>query len=474
MPYTMENIPEQIKGLPKHAQEIWIAVYNSAHKQYDGDEEKANATAWAAVKTKYKKEGDKWVPKKNFMEGKTMPGSKGFNNWIEIFKGGKQIDSEGREHNGDELIKKAVETFDPAYHEPPVVIGHPKENAPAFGWVEALKEEGGKLYAKFKDAVPEFVDMVKRGLFKKRSAQFYKDGRLRHVGFLGAMPPAVKGLANIEFKEEESITFEFSDPEMGAVARMFSRIRDFIIEKFDLETADKVVPDYEIDYLKEKAIKEEPTAAAYQEGSEKNNPEKKGGKSMSFKEKLKGIIGKAVDELPEDGLPPEEKKFSEDEVKKREDDAAKKEREKVESKFAEKEKEKRIETKKKEAYDFVEAKMKEGKLIPTWKELGLVPFMQNLDTETEITFSEDKKVSAYEWFKSFLEGLPKVINFEEIATKAGDPGDTDNPGIQLTAFAEKKMKENDKLSFKEAFEMVQVEHPDLAKQYLEELRSGNK
>jgi len=63
MPYTKDNPPARIKKLPKHAQEIWISAYNNAIKQYNGDEGKANATAWAAVGDKYKKVGDKWVKK---------------------------------------------------------------------------------------------------------------------------------------------------------------------------------------------------------------------------------------------------------------------------------------------------------------------------------------------------------------------------------------------------------------------------
>jgi cation transport regulator len=58
----IDNPPERIKGLPRHAQEIWIATYNNAVKQYGGDEEKLNAIAWAAVKQKYEKdERGKWV-----------------------------------------------------------------------------------------------------------------------------------------------------------------------------------------------------------------------------------------------------------------------------------------------------------------------------------------------------------------------------------------------------------------------------
>jgi len=141
-----------------------------------------------------------------------MKDFKGFDDWIPIFKGGKQTDSQGRRHDGDKIIDKAIETFDPNYHEPPLVIGHPKDNAPAFGWVAGLEKVGDVLYAKMKDVAGGFKDLIKEGLFKKRSASFYPDGRLRHVGFLGATPPAVKGLADMKFKEEgNALAFEFTE-----------------------------------------------------------------------------------------------------------------------------------------------------------------------------------------------------------------------------------------------------------------------
>jgi cation transport regulator len=66
MPYSIENPPEKIKDMPKHAQEIFISAFNNAIKQYDGDEERANKVAYAAVKTKYKQD-DKgnWVSKES-------------------------------------------------------------------------------------------------------------------------------------------------------------------------------------------------------------------------------------------------------------------------------------------------------------------------------------------------------------------------------------------------------------------------
>jgi len=74
MPYNkVSDLPDSVKEhLPKHAQEIYQAAFNSAWEQYDkpeerrGDasrEETAHRVAWAAVKEKYEKQGEQWVAK---------------------------------------------------------------------------------------------------------------------------------------------------------------------------------------------------------------------------------------------------------------------------------------------------------------------------------------------------------------------------------------------------------------------------
>lgn len=62
-----------IDSLPEHAQHIFKKAHANAVRQYQdpkkrrGDKtqtaEVAHKTAWAAVKQKYKKQGDKWVSK---------------------------------------------------------------------------------------------------------------------------------------------------------------------------------------------------------------------------------------------------------------------------------------------------------------------------------------------------------------------------------------------------------------------------
>jgi len=64
MPYpTLDSLPDWVKAMPKHAQEIYQAAWNSAFEQYK-DEGKAAATAITAVETKYKKnDKGEWVAK---------------------------------------------------------------------------------------------------------------------------------------------------------------------------------------------------------------------------------------------------------------------------------------------------------------------------------------------------------------------------------------------------------------------------
>jgi cation transport regulator len=76
MPYEkLKELPDGVRdNLPKHAQEIYQAAFNSAWDQYKnpadrrGDasrEETAHRVAWAAVKKDYEKDGKsgKWQRK---------------------------------------------------------------------------------------------------------------------------------------------------------------------------------------------------------------------------------------------------------------------------------------------------------------------------------------------------------------------------------------------------------------------------
>lgn len=144
---------------------------------------------------------------------------------IEIFRAGRHTPMSGAAIDFSEAdIAEIAQSYDPARHEAPVVIGHPTTDAPAYGWVRGLTAESGHLFAEVEQVDPAFAELVDAGRYKKVSASLY--GRqsprnptpgkyhLKHVGFLGAVPPAVKGLKQISFAEDaDALDFGEGDPE---------------------------------------------------------------------------------------------------------------------------------------------------------------------------------------------------------------------------------------------------------------------
>ena len=67
MPYAAnDELPPAVANhLPQRAQDIFREAFNHAWQEYNGDEERAFRVAWAAVKRRYHKQGDKWVPNRD-------------------------------------------------------------------------------------------------------------------------------------------------------------------------------------------------------------------------------------------------------------------------------------------------------------------------------------------------------------------------------------------------------------------------
>ncbi len=179
--------------------------------------------------------------------------------WIECFKAGSQTDSSG---NTKEWTQADLQAIVDNFTESPVVLGHPKDNAPAYGWVKELKLEGDKLLAKVKPTVKEFYQWVKDGLYRFVSISLLPNLKFNHLGFLGAAAPAVKGLNPVEFSEQDGgYILNYSQPinfmswrETGYfkdIATIFQNLRDyFISNKMSLEDIDNLIPQWYIDNLK--------------------------------------------------------------------------------------------------------------------------------------------------------------------------------------------------------------------------------
>lgn len=306
---------------------------------------------------------------------------------IHIFKAGTHTAMNGRSLDFSEADLAAVaRAYDPKVHEAPLVIGHPKHDLPAYGWVKGLAATGEGLFADPDQVDAEFQEMVEGGKFKKISASFYLPDAsgnpvpgsyyLRHVGFLGAQPPAVKGLKGVEFAadEEGTVSIEFgAGPAAGGtfgeygdrvIARLLRNLKNFWIEKFGKEEADQLIDEWDLQAVTEEALIPETT------------PE--------FSEHRK-----EVDMTPEQ-LKQKEAELAAREAKLKEQQAS----------FAEGE---RVARRKADA-DYAARLAKEGKILPT-EEKFVCNFLEAIEGQTEATvqFGEGEKASPRDAFCQFLE-----------------------------------------------------------------------
>jgi len=371
--------------------------------------------------------------------------------WFEIFKTGTHTDSAGNERIWSEAdLDIIVSKYNTLEHEAPIVIGHPKDNAPAWGWIEKLKREGTRLFAKAKDVVPAFKEMVNKGLFKKRSISLYPDLTLRHVGFLGAMPPAVKGLADVQFSEDNLTTIEFEEYRIPIIGGIFQRLREWLIEKYDSDTADRIVGSWEIDELKKDVPQDEMSTTAFGEWEGKKSKEDEDmDKVAELEAKIKQLEKEIYD-------------YSEkDKTKEQQIASLKQELEKE-----------RAEKRKTDFNTYCDGLVRDGKLTPAQKVLA-VDFMEILSGNAEYEFTEGDgkaKKAPLEAFKTFLTALPKQVEFKETATKDKAYHLTGKTAEKIEALIQDKLKADKTLNYNEALTLVQKENPQLAEEYATEIK----
>lgn len=139
--------------------------------------------------------------------------------WIEIARTGTFEDSAGRLRTFTARDLDAIaRSYDPARRDAPLTFGHPQtDKAPAYGWVEKLKSEGGRLYANFSQVPEQVRDLVAKGHYRHVSMSLMPDlVTLRHVALLGAEQPAIDGLAAVEFADGgDAITVDFAVRQQG-------------------------------------------------------------------------------------------------------------------------------------------------------------------------------------------------------------------------------------------------------------------
>ncbi len=334
--------------------------------------------------------------------------------WVEIFRAG-DYSAQGKGVITRSDLERVIRNYDPTYHEAPVCVGHPKDNLPAYGWIERLALDGDTLLAKEKQVDSQFHEARKQGRFKKRSAAFYQDATgkisgLRHVAYLGAQPPEVKGLQDVKFSDSgrEFIEVSFGEEEtLDNDQKTFSeRLEAWFREKFGAAPAVKTFSEEDV-----KRIAAEAVAPFQAKVTQLEDELKK--QTVAFSER--------------------EQKMAGSEVKQRSTEA-------------------------------VTRLKSSGKWIPAFDKMGLgLVFDELAKTTTTVEFGEGsakKQVTPLETLVLFLEGLPQIVpagTHYSGATVRSANGSTGDP---LTDAAKQRQKEKN-ITFSEALDQIVAEQPEL-------------
>ncbi|MBW4975437.1 hypothetical protein KZZ08_17535 [Roseovarius mucosus] len=349
---------------------------------------------------------------------------------LHIFRAGRHTAQSGQSFEFSEAEVEGIATaYDPALHEAPIVVGHPRTDAPAYGWVKRLRAEGAELFAEPDQVEPAFAEMVRAGRFKRISASFYPPQSaanptpgayyLKHVGFLGAQPPAVKGLKAAEFAEDaEAVTLEIAFSEEDAPAASFADA---------LKGAIAAVLSWARTPAGQEALRD--AAGAAETDQTPFAEPQKGEPAMSGKDTQTPEDRQAALDARAAALDAKEAAFAEALNKtRRAEDAA-----------------------------LIEALVKDGRIAPGLKD-EMAAFMESLDAQDEVAFAEGKSASPRAWFRDLLAKQTKpLIDFSEraggdTAPQVKGPGDVTAAAKRLIKDAE---AEGRTLSFAEAARQIE-------------------
>lgn len=334
---------------------------------------------------------------------------------IHIFRPGRHVALNGDVVEFSEADCAAIaRSYNPKLHEAPLVVGHPKTDDPALGWVQSLTANARGVFAVPRNVDPAFAESVGQRRYGKVSAKFYRPDSpanpvpgsyyLRHVGFLGALPPGVKGLDDPAFAEgdEDCVAFheplEFGDWDDQNIAAMFRSLRDWLLAKFGKEAADQALPSYNVDSLQESAAQPESVEDAPQ---------------PAFGEgKAQAVASTADSQKEKEAVTPEEKARLE-----AENDQLKKQLAQQQAKEQQAEDAKRHG----DNLTFAEGLVNQGVLPPKHQDavVALLDLVGAPDSDGKsVEFGEgDDKQPLVEAVKGFLGDMPKFVEFGEHATK---------------------------------------------------------
>jgi len=332
---------------------------------------------------------------------------------------GIEIFAEGT-WNGDTYtvgdLDEMVSAFSASGVEPPLKLGHntaqEKDGQPAFGWVDKIYRQGGKLLADFRDIPKKLYEAMKRGNYKNVSSEIYwnfKNGEtffprvLSAVALLGADIPAVTDLGAIE----------------GLYEQAEGDIRIYDFER--LGEAEETHQQEEIEMAETKEMQ------TIIENLKKEN------------EALEATYAEAK-KLKEDAL----------------------------AKLAEQQ----AEAMEAHTKEFIKNQKDAGRILPAF-EAEVEALFDSATDKKAYTYTDDNKkkveLTQRELLERFVTCLPKMIEFKELGKDDGKDLTRDHdlaPDVEVDRQAKMFMDSNEKLTYEDAIDQVLEKDADLKKAYL--------
>lgn len=311
---------------------------------------------------------------------------KGLEDWVEVFAAGEQTDSKGNKR----LFTTADLDAMVSNHSAPIphVITHDELYSPfAYGLGHKIKRDGDKLLVKSKKIEPQFAQLIEDGRLSERSVRIVQGDsgwKVEHIAWLGSQPPAVSGLAPVQFSASTT-SMDFS----------------LVTKQEDMPMA--LTPEQEAE---QKALRDKAVADAKAEFSKD---------AAEAKAKADADKQAALDAVKADHAKALAAKDAE--IKQVADHAAAKAFE-----------------------DVIDTAISQGRLTPA-QAIGAAEFHASLPAET-FDFSKDdgkskETVAPRQWLSDFMSGLPKQIAMTGDITDAdGNEIDTGNPEVLAKAMSE--------------------------------------
>jgi len=373
-------------------------------------------------------------------------------NWMPILRTGTFTDKNDQTVTIDEAALDKVIAATDLSKEPQLVVEHPRFDDIGFGTIDKLKRVGGYLFALPKTVQEKFKNAVNSGKLPGRSVTLGRNNfSLNNISFLPPdIPPAVSGLGAYSFEAKakdkaevlemqlvlpgveshfadlETSNFEFATYEVSAypfrlLKDVMGNLRDFFIDKFNLETADKVLPKYQIDSLGNRPrvfIPDEPKATNEFSKNINNGDNKMFDISKIDLTKVDPNIRTALE-----GLAEENKTLTKNLADKDVELQA------ATSKLTVAE----TETLRNEILQFCAGDDVKLKIMPAVKD-KVVNFLMAQKEKGVIEFSAANnttvKMDAFDFGKELVKMLPDVIELSELATK-GEAGEDKSEAIKV-------------------------------------------